>query len=39
MSGDILNQIVNQANASPFYAIQLDESTDAAGIPQLSVFV
>ena len=33
MSGDVLNQIVNQAKASPFYAIQLDESTDVAGFP------
>ena len=39
MSSDVLNQIVNQAKASPFYAIQLDESTDVAGFPQLSVFI
>ena len=39
MSGDVLNQIVNQAKASPFYAVQLDESTDVAGFPQLSVFI
>ena len=39
MSGDVLNQIVNQAKASLFYAIQLDESTDVAGFPQLSVFI
>ena len=39
MLGDVLNQIVNQAKASPFYAIQLDESTDVAGFPQLSVFI
>ena len=39
MSGDVLNRIVNQAKASPFYAIQLDESTDVAGFPQQSVFI
>ena len=39
MSGGVLNQIVNQAKASPFYAIQLDKSTGVAGFPQLSVFI
>ena len=39
MPGDVLNRIVNQAEASPFYAIQLDESTDVAGFIQLSVFI
>ena len=39
MSGDVLNQIENEAKASPFYAIQLDESTDVANHPQLSVFI
>ena len=39
MSGDVLNQIVNQAKASPFYAIHLDESIDVASFPQLSVFI
>ena len=39
MSSDVLNQIVKQAKASPFYAIQLDESTDVASQPQLSVFI
>ena len=39
MSSDVLNQIVKQVKASPFYAIQLDESTDVASQPQLSVFI
>ena len=39
MSYDVLQQIVSQVNASPFYAIQLDESTDIAGLPQLSLFI
>ena len=39
MSYDVLEQIVSQVNASRFYAIQLDESTDIAGLPQLSVFI
>ena len=39
MSNDVLEQTVSQVNASPFYAIQLDESTDIAGQPQLLVFV
>ena len=39
MSNDVLEQTVSQVNASPFYAIQLDESTDIAGLPQLLVFV
>ena len=39
MSGDVLYQIAIQAKASPFYAIQLDESTHFAGFLQLSVFI
>ena len=39
MSHDILEQIVSQVNTSPFYAIQLNESTDIAGLPQLSLFI
>ena len=39
MSGDVLNQIVNQAKASPFCGIQLDASTDVASHPQLSLFI
>ena len=35
----VLEQTVSQVNASPFYVIQLDESTDIAGLPQLLVFV
>ena len=39
ISSDVFNQIVKQVKASPFYAIQLDESTDVASHPQLSVFI
>ena len=39
MSHDILEQIVSQVNTSPFYAIQLDESADIAGLPQLSLCI
>ena len=39
MSNDVLEQIIGQVNTSPFYAIQLDESTDIAGLPQLSLFI
>ena len=33
MSNDVLEQTVNQVSASSFNAIQLDESTDIAGLP------
>ena len=39
MSDDVLEQILIQVKESPFYSIQLDESTDIAGLPQLSVFI
>ena len=39
MSDDVLEQILTHVKASPFYSIQLDESTDIAGLPQLSVFI
>ena len=39
ISHDILEQIISQVNTSPFYAIQLDKSTDFAGVPQLSLFI
>ena len=35
MSVNVLNQIVNQAKASPFYVIQLHKSIDVAGFPKL----
>ena len=40
MSNDVLQQIVliHQVKKS-LYSIQLDESTDIAGLPQLSVFI
>ena len=39
MSDDVLEQILTQVKASPFYSVQLDESTDIAGLPQLSVLI
>ena len=39
MSHDGLEQIVGHVNTSPFYAIQLDESIDTAGLPHLSLFI
>ena len=39
MSDDVLEQIQIHVKESPFYFIQLDESTDIAGLPQLSVFI
>ena len=39
MFHDVLQQIISQANTSPFYAILLDESTHIAGLPQLSLFI
>ena len=39
MSNDVLQQIVHQVKKSSLYLIQLYESTDIAGLPQLSVFI
>ena len=39
MSNDVLQQIVHQVKKYPLYSIQLDESTDIAGLPQLSEFI
>ena len=39
MSNDVLEQIVSPVNASPFDAMQLDESTVIAGLPQFSVTI
>ena len=39
MSHDVLEQIIGHVNTSPFYLIQLDESTDIADLPQLSLFI
>ena len=39
MSIEILQQIVHQVKKSSLYSIQLDESTDMAGLPQLSMFI
>ena len=39
MSNDVLEQMLNEVKNSPLYSIQLDESTDVAGLSQLSVFI
>ncbi|CAG9832451.1 unnamed protein product [Diabrotica balteata] len=39
MAEDIQNQIVDAVKQSPFFAIQLDESTDIAQCSQLIVYV
>ena len=39
MSNDVFKQIVSQVNASLFDTMQLDESTDTAGLKQFSVFI
>ena len=39
ISNDVLQQIVHQVEKSPLYSIQLDKSTDIAGLPHLSVFI
>ena len=39
MAGDVLKQSLLCIQASEFYALQLDESTDVAGLAQLLVYV
>ena len=39
MAGDVLKQLLLRIRASEFYALQLDESTDVAGLAQLLVYV
>lgn len=39
MSADVLSQLLCRIHASEFYALQLDESTDVAGLAQLLVYV
>ena len=39
MSINVFQQIVHQVKKSSLYSIQLDKSTDIAGLPQLSVFI
>jgi hypothetical protein len=39
MAGDILKQLLLCIQASEFYALQMDESTDVAGLAQLLVYV
>ena len=36
---DVLEQIKSQVKASSFVAMQLNESTDIAGLPQFSDFI
>src|SRR5260370_797871 len=38
MSEDILDQVIADMKSSPYFAIQLDESTDVASCCQLTVF-
>ena len=39
MAGDVLKQLLHRIQASELYALQLDESTDMAGLAQLLVYV
>ena len=39
MAGDVLKQLLLRIQASEFYALQLDESTDVADLAQLLVYV
>jgi hypothetical protein len=39
MAGDVLKQLLLHIQASEFYALQLDESTDVVGLAQLLVYV
>ena len=39
MAGDVLKQLLLRIQASELYALQLDESTDVAGLAQLLVYV
>jgi hypothetical protein len=39
MVGDVLKQLLLRIQASEFYALQLDESTDVEGLAQLLVYV
>ena len=39
MSTDVKEQIIQEIKASPFFAFQLDESTDVSSCSQLLVFV
>ena len=39
MAGDVLKQLLLLIQASEFYVLQLDESTDVAGLAQLLVYL
>ena len=39
ISADVLNQLLHRVRASEFYALQLDESTDVAGLAHVLVYV
>jgi hypothetical protein len=38
MAGDVLKRLLLRIQASEFYVLQLDESTDVAGLAQLLVY-
>jgi hypothetical protein len=39
MSEEIKKELLTQVKCSPKFAIQIDESTDTAGLPQPLVFI
>jgi hypothetical protein len=39
MAGDVLKQLLLRVQASEFYALQLDESTDVAGLWHISWYM
>jgi hypothetical protein len=39
MAGDVLKQLLLRIQASEFYALQLEETTDVAGLAQNLVYV
>ena len=39
MARDVLKELLSRIQASEFYVLQLDESTDVAGLAQLLVYV
>lgn len=39
MAQDVSDQLIDKVKASPFFALQLDESTDVVNISQLMIFV
>ncbi|CAG5047480.1 unnamed protein product [Parnassius apollo] len=39
LADDIKIQLIDRVKGSPYYAIQLDESTDVANVAQLLIFI